>query len=151
MSQTRFPWIPLAILILIGLLMLGGFAIYRISWLEGYQMGQLAAAGITDGRVMPYAAYRPGCGGVLLTLGAIFLLLLIVGKLFRFWTWKTAWGPGGGAGGSERERWVRHWHAHRPHGPIPPWCWGWEEPAEEKAEKPETDADAGNAEAKAEA
>ena len=151
MSQTRFPWIPLAILIVIGLLMLGGFAIYRISWLEGYRMGQLVADGMADGKLVPYAAYQPGCGGLLVTLGALFLLLLVLGKLFRFWAWKTAWGPGRGAGESERERWVRHWHAHRPHGPTPPWCWGWEEPAGEKAEEPQPGADTGATEAKAEA
>ena len=150
MSQTRFPFAPLAILIIIGLLMLGGFAIYRISWLEGYKTGQLVTAGIAGGTVMPYAPYRPGCGGVLLTLGVAFLLILVAGKFFRFWAWKSAWGPGMKSGGPESERWVRRWHRHGPHGPMPPWCWDWEEPSEEKTEEPQPDADAGDPGAKAE-
>ena len=151
MSQTRFPFALLAILIIIGLLMLGGFAIYRISWLEGYKTGQLVAAGIADGTVMPYAPYRPGCGGVLLTLGVAFVLIVVAGKFFRFWTWKAGWGPGMTSGGPKSERWVRHWHRHGPHGPVPPWCWDWEEPSEEKADESKPDMDAGDPNAKAEA
>jgi len=151
MSQTRFPYAPLAILIIIGLLMLGGFAIYRISWLEGYKTGQLVAAGIADGTVMPYAPYRPGCGGLLLTLGVAFVLIVVAGKFFRVWAWKSGWGPGMTTGGPNSERWVKNWHRHGPHGPVPPWCWDWEEPTEEKAHEPKPDVDAGDPHATADA
>jgi hypothetical protein len=140
MSRTQFPLAPLAILLIIGVLVVGGFAFYRISWLEGYRTGQLVAAGVADGAIVPYAPYRLGCGGLLLALGAIFLLILAVGKFFRFWAWKAAWGPGMKPGGPEGDRWVRRWHRHGPHGPMPPWCWDWEEPSEEEAEGPRADS-----------
>jgi hypothetical protein len=144
MSQTRFPYAPLAILIIVGMLILGGFAIYRISWLDGYKTGQLVAHG-AEGTVVPYLPYRgPGCGGLLLTLGLIFLFILVIGKFARFWAWRSGWGP-------KSERWVRRWHGHGPHGPVPPWWWGWEEPSEEKADEPKPDTNAGDVEAKAEA
>jgi len=138
MSQTRFPLFPLAILIIIGLLIMGGFSIHRISWMDGYKTGQLVARG-ADGAVMPYPPYQSGCGGPLLTLGVIFLLFLVVGKFFRFWAWKMARGPWMMAHGLKGERWARHWH--RPHGPMPPWCWGWEEPSKEETEEAQAEPD----------
>ena len=150
MSQSRFPLFPLAVLIIIGLLIMGGFAIHRISWLDGYKTGQLVARG-ADGTVMPYPPYQPGCGGLLLTLGVIFLLLIVAGKFFRFWAWKGAWGSGATPGGPKSQRWVKHWHRHRPHGPMPPWCWDWEEPSEEETKEPESDTDTGDTDVRAEA
>jgi hypothetical protein len=94
---------------------------------------------------MPYMPYQPGCGGLLITLGAIFLLLLVVGKFFRLWAWRAGGEPGMMTRGEKSEHWAKHWHRHRPHGPMPPWCWGWEEPSEEKAEKPEPDTEVGDA------
>jgi hypothetical protein len=146
MSKIRFLVVPLATLILIGLLILGGFAIHRIGWTEGYRMGQLAVGG-EGGTVAPYAPYGPGYSGLFLTVGVLLLLLIVIGKFFRFWAWKMVGGPwmmAGGpwkmAHGPKGRHWARRWH--RPHGPMPPWCWGWEEPSEEKAEKAESDAEA---------
>jgi hypothetical protein len=68
MSRTWFRLAPLAILIIIGMLIAGGFVFYRISWLEGYRTGQMVAAGVADGTVVPYVPHQPGCGGLLLTL-----------------------------------------------------------------------------------
>jgi hypothetical protein len=148
MSKIRFLVVPLAVLIIVGLLILGGLAVHRIGWAEGYRMGQLAAGG-EEGAVAPYGFdYR----GLFLTIGLLLLLLIVIGKFFRFWAWKTVGGPWMMAGGPWKmasalkgERWARHWH--RPHGPVSPWCWGWEEPSEEKAEKAEPDAETGAAEA----
>jgi len=138
MSKTRFLVVSLAALILIGLLILGGLAIHRIGWSQGYKVGQLAA-GIEEGATVPYGAYGFRYSGLFLTVGLVLLLLIFVGKFFRFWAWKMAWGPWMMAGGPWKmahrpkgEHWARHWH--RPHGPMPPWCWGWEEPSGEKAE-----------------
>jgi hypothetical protein len=154
MSKIRFLVVPLAALIVIGLLILGGFAIHRIGWTEGYRMGQLADSG--GGAVAPYESYGFGYPSLFLTVGLLLLALIVIGKIFRFWAWKMAWGPWMMAGrpwrmaaGPKGERWARHWasHWHRPHGPMPPWCWGWEEPSEEKAEQAEPDAEASAAEA----
>ena len=138
MSKNWLWMKALAALIIIGLLILGGLAIHRIGWSQGYKLGQLAV-GSEEGVTVPYAAYGFRYSGLFLTIGLLFLLLIMVGKFFRFWAWKMAWGPwkmAGGpwkmAGGPKGERWARHWH--RSHGPMPPWCWDWEEPGEEKAE-----------------
>jgi hypothetical protein len=151
MSKTRFLVVSLTALIIIGLVILGGLAIHRIGWSQGYKVGQLAA-GIEEGATVPYGAYGFRYSGLFLTVGLILLLLIVVGKFFRFWAWKMAWGPWMMAGGPWKmahrpkgEHWARHWH--RPHGPMPPWCWGWEEPSGEKAERAEPDAETSTAEA----
>ena len=144
MSRARFPLVLLAALIIMGLVILGGFATYRIGWSEGYRMGQLAT-GVAEGTIMPYAPYGPGLGGVLLTLGVVFLLLLVIGKVFRFLAWRAMWDQWKVAGGPKSEYWTKHWHWHRRHGSQPPWCWDWEEPTGEKVTKPEPDTDTGNA------
>lgn len=144
MSKIRFLVVLLAALIVIGLVILGGLAIHRIGWSQGYKVGQLAA-GSEEGATVPYGAYGFGPSGLFLTIGLLLLLLIMIGKFFRFWAWKMAGGPWMMAGSPEVKRWARHWH--RPHGPMPPWCWGWEEPSEEKAEKAEPDAETGAAQA----
>ena len=132
MLRKRFWVVPLAALIVVSLLIiLGGFAIHRISWSQGYRMGQLATGG--EGvAVVPYAPYGFGHPGLFFTVGLLFLLLIVMGKFFRFCTWRMAGGPKGA-------HWARHWH--RPHGPMPPWCWGWEKPPTEKAEQAGPDAE----------
>jgi hypothetical protein len=135
MSRARFFLAPLALLIIVGLLILGGFAIHRTGWAQGYRMGQMAA-GITDGAVVPYVPYGPGSGGLLITLVVFLLLLLVAGKFFRFWAWRMAWGPWMGRHSS------KDWHWHRGHGPMPPWYQYWEEPRKERAEESEPSADA---------
>ena len=150
MSKTRFLVGPLVALIFIGLLIVGGFAVHRLGWSDGYRMGQLAAGG-EGGAVTPYAPYGFGASGLLLSIGVIFLLLIVIGKFFRFWAWKMAGGAWMAPSGPKGKYWAKHWHrAHRraAHGPVPPWCWEWEEPSEEEAAKAEPDAEAGDAEEK---
>ena len=144
MSKTRFLVVSLAALIIIGLLILGGLAIHRIGWSQGYKMGQLVA-GSEEGATVPYGAYGFRYSGLFLTVGLILLLLIVIGKFFRFWAWKMVGAPWMMAHRPEGARWARHWH--RPHGPMPPWCWGWEEPSEEKAEEAEPGAETAAAEA----
>jgi hypothetical protein len=141
MAKNWFWVKALAVLIIIGLLILGGLAIHRIGWSQGYKVGQLVA-GSEGGATVPYAAYGFRYSGLFVTVGLLLLLLIVIGKFFRFWAWKMAWGPWMMAHGPKGEQWTRHWR--RPHGPMPPWCWGWEEPSEEKAEP---DAETGAAEA----
>lgn len=151
MSKTRFLLVPLAGLIVIGLLIMGGWAIHRTGWSEGYAMGQLAAGGEAGGTA-PYglglSLFLPWGVGLFFTV-ALLLLLGVIGKIFGLCAWKMAGGPWMTARGRRKmadgasgERWAGHWH--RPHGPMHPWCWGWQEPSEEKTEP---DAETGNAEA----
>ncbi len=149
MSKTWFVVRALAALIVIGLLIIGGFVIHRIGWSQGYVAGQLAA-GSEEGAAAPYAPYGfgypgryfvfapfPFGGGLFLAVGLIILLLIGIGRFFRFRAWRMAGGPQG-------QYWTGRWHRH--HGPMPPWCWGWEKPSEESTEKPEPDAETGAAE-----
>jgi len=152
MSKQWF-WIrALVMLIIIGLLAGGGLALYRAGWSQGYVAGQLAAEGEAV-MPMPYLPYsfgyvgRPlGFAPFLLGAGLFFLLLGVIGKLLHFVLWGPAWrfgmvGPRfeRGAGWHRAARWQRM------HGPMPPWCWGWEEPHEEQPGEVEPEADTGKA------
>lgn len=140
----------IATLILIGLLVAGGFAVYHLGRSNGYAAGLLAAEG--EGVVaQPYGwphgpGYytRPALFGGVLALVLILVLIAVVGKLISFVIWRPPWrfamaGP-----------WHRHWrHAqrrymrwHRMHGPMPPWCWDWDEPSDEETEEAGDEPDA---------
>jgi hypothetical protein len=138
MSKTRFVSVPMTFLIIIGLLVAGGWAIHRIGWSEGYRMGQMATTGEV-GAAVPYAPYGLSYIGLFLMVGLIALVLMgLIGKLFRLWAWKTVAGPWMMAGGPwkmagvpRNAHWARHGRPHHHH--MHPWCWGWEEPSEETA------------------
>jgi hypothetical protein len=142
MKRNRFWWAPLSVLVLIALLAAGGWAIHRTAWTQGYMMGQLAS-GEESSAVLPYAPYAlHGHGGLspLLTLGLIILLIVVIGKILRFWAWGTIlaphlaaagrWKTAGAPHGGYRDR---HWR--RFHGHVPPWWWICHEPATESAEE----------------
>jgi hypothetical protein len=150
MSQKRFLTVGLAALIIVVcLLVVGGTAIYRGGWSQGYMMGRLAAGG-DDGAIAPYALYgyprsHFGLSPFLCGAGLFVLLLVVMGQFFRFRAWKMVAREGWPKGG----HWAKHWHRHHgpmPHGPMPPWCWGREEPSEEEAEKTEPNGDTGETE-----
>jgi hypothetical protein len=124
MSHKWFLVVAVAVLIVVmGLLSMGGLATLAFRGLD--QTGPHFAA--------PFL-----CGiGMFFTVGSFLMLLFGVGTFFRFRAWKMAGGP-------KSEGWARHWH--RPHGPMPPWCRGWEEPSEEEAEKAEPETGTGDAE-----
>lgn len=153
MSKARFVAIPLTILVIMALLAVGGWAVHRIGWTQGYASGQLATAGEATPTV-PYAPYDLGHLGLFLVVGLVLLLVVgMIGKLLRFWAWGTVAAPWMMAHGTWRmaskrnaERWARHWH--RPHGPVPPWYWDWEEPSGEEAQTPESGAETGAAQAR---
>jgi hypothetical protein len=134
MSKTRFLLVPLIMVILIGLLIGGGWTIHRIGWSEGYA----AAAGEVS--VVPYAPTGLSRVALFLTAGLAGLVFVaFVGMLLRLWAFKTFAGPWMLAGGPWRhapvgpngEHWASHWrHFHRH---APPW-WCWEEPEEGERE-----------------
>lgn len=139
MSKARFLLIPLVGLLVIGLLIVGGWAIHRIGWSEGYAFAQQAAGSETA--TVPYGPSGLSYVALFLTAGLAFLLLLAVtGKLLRLWAWKAVGGPWMMHGmarqmamGPNGEPWSKYWHRH--HRPVPPWCWDWEKREEEQAEK----------------
>ena len=155
MSSTRLVLVPVILVILIGLLIGGGWAVHRIGWTEGYAAGAGAAAG--EVTTVPYAPGGLSRVALFLTAGLAFLVFVaFVGKLLRLLVFGTIMGPWMKAGGPWRHAPVgphgEHWakHGHHFHGHAPPWCSGWEHPSDEECEahqgKPSsatTDSEAG--------
>jgi hypothetical protein len=154
--------IIISVLAVVGVLILGalvGRARHPADeWWQGYMTGRLES-GEGEGRVPLYTfsgrrhmGLAPlACGAGLLILGLPLLLLVVGGLFLRRQAWKAAGAPCGqpraghwhGPFGSWREpseeEMARMKAWHKAHGPIPPWCRGWEEPAEKWAEKPADD------------
>ena len=164
MSKKWFLWRALGTLVVLGLLaglvIGGGAMLQRASWSQGYAAGQLAA-GSEEGEVMPETlpyAHRgfgyPGrhffpsgyfCMGWI-KIGMFFLLLAVIGKIFRWMFWGRMMMTGGpwamGAHHHHRGKGRRWRHGHPRHrGPVPPWCWGDKEPSEEQAKEDQAEPD----------
>lgn len=137
MLKTRLLLVPLSFLVVIGLLIGGGWAIHRIGWTEGYAVGMGAAAG--EVTAVPYAPTGFSYLGLFLTAGLAFLVLMaLVGKLLGLLAFRTVAGPWmmahrppRGPMGPNGERWASYWHKHPHH--MPPWCWSGEQAAEQKS------------------
>jgi hypothetical protein len=142
MSKMRFVAIPMVAAIIAGLLIVGGWAVHRIGWSQGYAMGQLAVGAETVAPV-PYAPPDFGYVGLFVIVGLGLLFLLgVIGKVLRVWAWTMVGGPRMMAAGLKGERWVRHWHRHHP--PMPSWCC--EEPSDERPRTAKPGPKTGNAE-----
>jgi len=137
MFRFGFLFRILLALLIIGGLVAGGVAIYRLGWAQGYQASALlsnksgtAVQPALPGMpyygypMMPYYGYRPGFGFPFFPLiGIAFFLffLFIIGGLFRFGM-------------------HRHWaQAQAGHGPWEgrggPWGWHDKEPGKGQGEK----------------
>ena len=134
MFKNRIWARVLAAVVAIGLLVAGGVLVYRAGWSQGYVTslpvveGEEAEApafgfGHPGWRFasVPYRAAPFMFGAGFLKIGLLVLFLAVLGRMFRFVLWGTA-----GQFRHPAARW------HRMHGPVPPWCWGWEEPSEEQ-------------------
>jgi hypothetical protein len=139
-----------ATLVLVGLLVVGGFALYHAGLSQGYAVSA-PAAGSEDVATLPYLPggfghpgwhHHPfGVVGALFRIGLLILFFAIVAKLVRFVIWGPRWrfgmmGPW--AKPWHRGHWRRATRWHRTHGHMPPWCWDWDED-EEAGDKPETE------------
>ncbi len=142
MSRKWILWRVLATVILAGLLIAGGAAIYHAGWSQGYGAGQLATWG-EEGTPLPYPLHRLGypemhltpflfgAGLLKVALGLVFLAVIL--KLARFVIWGTAlrpamygsWRGPFACGPRDVRRYHRYWH-----GPVPPWRWD-ESPVDE--------------------
>ena len=137
-------------LLVIALLVGGGYALYRGAWNQGYMAGQAAAGGESTAPMWyghPYAMRPHGFGlGLFFAIGLGILFFAFIGKMMRMAFWSKAM-----AGGHHPPdpRWAKHWAAHKRwhhHHGHPPWCRC--EPPEEqadKAEKPGPGAEDGEA------
>ena len=146
-----------ATLILIGVLVGGGFALYYAGVFKGYAASDLVAEGEEAAKPaflpdnMPhfgyrhYRHYRPfGAIGMLFKVVLCFVFIGIIAKLIRFVVWGSMfrhgwcgpWGkPWHGPHGIHgRRAHKRHAHHYRHGPPMPPWCWDWDEDENEEAE-----------------
>lgn len=120
-GRNWFVWRAAVAVVLIGLLVAGGFAIHRLGWSQGYAAAERAAQG-EEAPTPPLAppGWRPtgfGRGGLLISLLLGLLFFALAGKLLRFIVWGAMTGPAMGwhaMGGSWRR--PRHWM----HGSVPP-------------------------------
>ena len=173
MSRIRVFAVVVVTLIVIGLLAVGGAAIYRAGWSHGYVNGRAIESGDESGEEGPAVAEVPfgfshrgravtfghpvyslgfsflrGGLACLFGLGLFFLLLLALVKLLSFKAWRMACGPMGAPGPGHWHRSHPHPHPHpHPHGGAFPWCWHWEKPPEEGAGPAEPGSQTGDAEA----
>ena len=148
MSKNWF-WIrALATLFLIGLLAVGGYAVFRTAWSSGYSAGQMATGG-EEGATAPsgpayplwpygLAPYRPFGGGLVVTIILGLVFFGVISKLIRFVIWGSVWrhgmaGPWFAHGGHWRHA-ARRYRKYGPPPPMPPWYWGWDEVDEENEE-----------------
>ncbi len=109
MFRYGMVWRVLLTLLLVGVLIGAGVALYRYGWAQGYQAGAIVANNGNRGSTpqLPYSGYPPyyyypGFGapffffpfGPLLGLGAFLLVFFLIGGLFRFgryrrWGWQN--------------------------------------------------------------
>jgi flagellar basal body-associated protein FliL len=131
MFRTKLIWWSIISLVLMAVLGLGGYAIYRTSWTQGYQAGQrVVASGIA-----PAVPGAVDASGLLLTIGIILVLLFVVGKILRTMFWLSL---GSGMATGWRRDWQRYHHPHSFR--RAPWCYGWDEDSQKDAEAPEQSA-----------
>jgi len=150
MSKRRWLGRTLIVLVVVGLLIAGGFGLYRLAWWQGYNMSQGMGgheesdqeSGMPCGRDhhshgMGYSRFgggpfshgmhrgHTGSGGGLLGAGLLILATLFVARAFRFHSWRAVGGPRSARGW---RRWARHMHMHgHGHGDHCPFCEGHEQ------------------------
>jgi hypothetical protein len=134
MFRFGFVWRLLFALLVIGVLVAGGTALFRAGWAQGYQVGALATApgGSGNAPALPYYyppyAFYPPFGfhpfGLFGLVFGFFLIFFLFGGLFRFLGW-------------------RHWAGHTGYGDwsqgsVPPWAKEWHERHHPQPEKGES-------------
>jgi hypothetical protein len=144
-SRNWFVWRAVAAVVLLGLLVGGGFAIHRLGWSQGYAAAELTAQG-EEAPTPPLAhpGWRPvglARGGLLVSVLLGLLFFGFVGKLLRVIMWGAMAGPAmyhPAMGGPWRHPW--HWM----HGPMPPgygpWCQQPNERSQESDSRENTEA-----------
>jgi hypothetical protein len=142
-SRSWFVWRAVATVVLIGLLVAGGFAVHRLGWSQGYAAAELTAQG-EEAPTPPLAppGWRPvGLvrGGLLVSLLLGLLFFAFVGKLLRVIMWGAMVGPAMCHPAMARSwRHPRHWM----HGPMPPWHGPWHEQPGERSQEGDSRANA---------
>jgi len=135
MFRGRYLAAGLFMLVLIGLLVAGGYGLVRVGWTQGYTAGLEAGPGAEALPAVPYVPYgRYGwfgfgffpflCGIPFLFFGGLFLMrMLFFGRFMRGWG-KGGWGRGEGWGGGwapgRRPPWADEGEAREEEADMPP-------------------------------
>ncbi len=138
MYRNGFMFRGMSFIILVALLVGGGFMVFRAGWGQGYLQAQLGE------HVMPVPRAAGGSYTPLLILGGVILLLMIIGQFGRYFFWKKV-----SKNFDEKSfRYgSRHFHPHHHgfhrHVPRGSWRHGyWDEDTEESDEDvPEEERD----------
>jgi len=143
-DRNWFVWRAVAVVVLLLVLAVGGFAAHRVGWSQGYAAAELAAEG-EEAPTPPLAP--PGWRGVEFARGGGLLISVFLGLLFFTFIAKlvgfVVWGWMAGPAMSRRAMaggWGHPWHCR--HGPVPPWHAGWYEQAGGSAPAGEDQANA---------
>lgn len=120
-NRRWFVWRGVATIALLGALVVGGFAVYRLGWSQGFGAAQLMAEDENVPSPWTSPAQRPvdlSPGGFLITVLVGWLLLAFAGRLLHFVAWGTVAGPA-----MQRHamcgNWRHPWYDRR--GPGPSW------------------------------
>ncbi len=119
----RFGWIArfLLTLLLVAVIIGGGYSLYRFGWAQGYQAGAVTVAAPNQGTTPqspapyygfpPYHFYGPGYGFPfffpffpLVGIGFFLLFFFLIGSLFRFGAYRHWHGYGGPGWGRPEEK-----------------------------------------------
>ena len=98
LQSSRFVWMTIVGVLLLGLLVAGGFVVHRLGWSQGFAASAAEAEG-ADVPVPPMApsGWRPlgfRLDGVLLLAVVLgFLLIAMTGKLLRLFVWGLMGAP----------------------------------------------------------
>jgi hypothetical protein len=131
MFRTKFIWWSLLSLFLVVVLAVGGYALYRLSWSQGYVAGQqITAPGVAPSvapGIAPGLPYDFFPGGWIFSLLVFLFVIFIISRIVRTMFWLSA-GPDMMAG------WRRSWRRYPRHRHFygGPWCYGWEDEESEK-------------------
>ena len=122
--RSIFTRLILAV-ILVAVLVAGGALLYRSGWAQGYQAGSLLSSGeVTEALPMVpqfrgqlYGPFYPGFGfpffGICLSIGFIFLIMFLIGGIFKPWG-RRGWAGHGHYGkwgyGKDWKEIHRKWH-----------------------------------------
>jgi hypothetical protein len=135
-SRTWFVWRAVAAVVLVALLVAGGFAVHRLGWSQGYAAAELAGQGEEASRLfLPPQGWHPVGfvrGGLFISLLLGLLFFALIGKLLRIILWGAMAGPAmcrAAVGGSWRHP------RHGMHGPVPPWYGPCHEQPDERSQE----------------
>lgn len=132
MNKEKTLWGALAVLFFFIILGTGGYAIYRISWMQGFQAGLTS----TGAESLPALTLSGDSLGTLIIIAIILVVMMAARGFLRSLLWMTA------MPGMMSRHWTKHHMFHHPgrSSPITGSCPWWAPQQEQEADKTAADA-----------